>query len=128
MKPLDDITARMFPTLARYARTVRRRELLALAGIVLSGYVLGRDLLSAYQGRVATEHMMGMLGRINSLEDTCQQTYPQRLTVTKAAAQVLTRQREDARTMSIKPDPHAVEGKITVDPSGGYVGGMRWRE
>lgn len=97
MKPLDDITARMFPTLARYCRTVRRRELLALAGIALSGYVLGRDMLSAYQGRVATEHMMGMLGRINSLEETCQKDFPKRLTMTKGAAQVIVQQKEDAR-------------------------------
>lgn len=94
---LDPIYARLFPTLARYAHQVRRRELLALAGLALSGYVLGRDLLSAYQGRVATEHMMGIVGRINNLEETCQKDYPRRLTVTKAAAQVLTQQREDAR-------------------------------
>lgn len=97
MKQLDDITARMFPTLAKYARTVRRRELLALTGIVLSGYVLGRDLLSAYQGRVATEHMMGMVGRVNNLEETCQKDFPKRLTMTKGAAQVIVQRNEDAR-------------------------------
>lgn len=97
MPPLDPVHARLFPSLARYARTVRRRELLALTGLALSGYVLGRDLLSAYQGRVATEHMLAIVGRVNELESACQREYPRRLTVTKAAAQVLTQQREDAR-------------------------------
>jgi len=86
MKPLDDITCRMFPTLARYARKVRRREIVALIGIALSAYVLGRDLLSAYQGRVATQNMQAMVGRVNNLETVCQKEYPKRFTVTKAEA------------------------------------------
>lgn len=95
--PLDPVTARCFPSLARYARKVRRREILALVGIVLSGYIVGRDVLSAYQGRVATEHMLGMMGRVNSLEAACQRDYPRRLTMTKAAAQVTVQRKEDAR-------------------------------
>ena len=97
MNPLDDVTRRLFPTLARYARTVRRRERLALAGLVLSAYIIGRDVLSAYQGRVATEHMLAMVGRVNELEGVCQREYPKRLTITKAAAQVLTQRKEDVK-------------------------------
>lgn len=41
--PLDPVSVRLFTTLARYARTVRRSELLALTALALSGYVLGRD-------------------------------------------------------------------------------------
>lgn len=95
--PLDPVSAQCFPSLARYARKVRRREILALVGIVLAGYVVGRDALSAYQGRVATEHMLGMMGRVNNLETTCQRDYPKRLTMTKAAAQVMAQRKEDAR-------------------------------
>lgn len=88
MKPLDPVTARCFPSLARYVRKVRRRDRLAFVGIVLSAYVLGRDLLSAYQGRVATQNMSAMVGRVNDLEGKCQKEYPKRLTLTKAQAQV----------------------------------------
>jgi hypothetical protein len=56
---------------------------------VLSVYVLGRDMLSAYQGRVATENMHDMVGRINNLETVCQKDYPGRSIVTKAQAQVI---------------------------------------
>ena len=95
--PLDAVSARLFPSLAAYARKVRRRELLALVGIILSAYVLGRDLLSAYQGRVATENMHDMVGRINNLETACQKEYPKRAIVTKAQAAVSARQSEEER-------------------------------
>ena len=84
MTSLDPVTQRMFPTLARYARKVHRRELLALVGITLSAYVLGRDALSAYQGRVATENMLAMVTRVNEIEAQCQKEYPKRFSLTKA--------------------------------------------
>lgn len=62
MIPLDPVSARLFPSLARYARQVRRREILTIIGITLSVYVLGRDILSAYHGRVATQNMQAMVG------------------------------------------------------------------
>lgn len=97
MKKLDDVTLRCFPSLAAYIREVRRRELLALVGLVLSAYVIGRDALSAYQGRVATENMLGVIGRVNNLEETCQKDYPKRLTMTKPQAQVIAQRKEDER-------------------------------
>jgi hypothetical protein len=90
MTPLDPIHARLFPSLAAYAHRLRRRELLALVGIALSVYVLGRDALSAYQGRVATENMLAMVGRINELEAHCQRERPKQLTTSKAQSQVTT--------------------------------------
>jgi hypothetical protein len=97
MKALDPITVRLFPTLAAYTRKVRRRELLALIGITLSAYLLGRDLLSAYQSRAATENMTAMVGRVNSLETTCQKEHPKRFVTTKAQAAVWDATREKAK-------------------------------
>ena len=97
MKPLDPISSRMFPTLAAYARKVRRRELLALVAIVLSAYVLGRDMLSAYQGRVAAENMLAVVTRVNEIEAQCQQAQPRRFVLTKAAAQVGAAKKEEER-------------------------------
>ena len=97
MKPLDDITQRLFPTLAAYARKVRRRELIAMVGIVLSAYVLGRDMLRAYRDGVATENMLAMVTRVNEIEQQCQQESPRKFVLTKAAAQVGAQKREDGR-------------------------------
>lgn len=97
MKPLDSVSARMFPSLAAYAKKVRRRELLALVCIAISAYVLGRDALSAYRERVATEHMLAVVMRVNNLESACQKDYPKRSLVTKAQAAVIVAQREKER-------------------------------
>lgn len=86
MKPLDEITARMFPTLAKCERQMRRRILSTTILSILAVYVLGRDLLSAYQGRVATQNMLATVTRINALEEKCQRDYPKRLVMTKAQA------------------------------------------
>ena len=97
MTPLDPISARMFPTLAAYARKVRRRELLAMAGITLSAYVLGRDVLRAYREGIATENMLSMVTRVNEIEEQCQRESPRKFVLTKAAAQVHVQKLEDAR-------------------------------
>ena len=119
MTPLDDVTQRLFPTLAAYARKVRRREILALIGTTLSAYIIGRDLLSAYQGRVATQSMQAMVGRVNSLEATCQKAYPGRLKVTKVQAWNAARQKE--RTIKIVPSVPS----MTIDPGQSKIGPMR---
>lgn len=97
MSVLDPIHRRLFPSLARYETRLRRRSILALIGLAVSAWIIGRDMLSAYQGRVATEHMLAVMARVDNLEGQCQREFPQRLTITKAQAQVLTQQREDAR-------------------------------
>ena len=97
MKPLDAVSSRLFPTLAAYARKVRKREILALVGIALSAYIIGRDMLSAYQGRIATENMLAVVTRVNELESQCQQAYPKRFNVSKALAQVLVQRHADGK-------------------------------
>ena len=97
MKPLDEVTQRMFPTLAAYARRVRRRELLAMAGITLSAYVLGRDVLRAYREGIATENMLSMVTRVNEIEGQCQRESPRKFVLTKAQAQVSAQTKENER-------------------------------
>jgi hypothetical protein len=97
MKPLDPVEARLFPTLAAYARKARRRSILALIGLTLSVYIIGRDVLSAYQGRVATENMQAVVRRVNDLEAHCQKTSPSQFITTKTQAQDWAWEREKAK-------------------------------
>ena len=97
MKSLDPLQARLFPTLAAYARDLRRREILAFIGVALSAYIIGRDLLSAYQGRIATENMLAVVTRVNELESQCQQAYPKKFTVSKSLAQVIVQRHADGK-------------------------------
>lgn len=98
MKPLDDITARMFPSLARYARRQRRLGLLAVAGIV---YVVGfwsGLLVGSYRGQVANESYEYMVREFNSFREDYLKHHAGRFTTTKAQAQVIVQRKEDART------------------------------
>ena len=124
MTPLDPISARMFPTLAAYARKVRRRELLAMAGITLSAYVLGRDVLRAYREGIATENMLSMVTRVNEIEEQCQRERPKRLIMTKAQAQISAQKREDARTMKIIP---SAVSSLSIDSDQSKIGGLKER-
>ena len=87
--PLDPLYLQMFPTVARYLKRARRERILVVMAGVLSAYVLGRDVLRAYQEGVATTHMLEMPARVNNLEVACQRDYPRRTIVTKAQAQVI---------------------------------------
>ena len=97
MKPLDEISRRMFPTLAAQEDRMWWWRGVCIVGIILSAYVLGRDVLRAYQEGVATTHMLEMPARVNNLEVACQRDYPRRTIVTKAQARVIVTQRERER-------------------------------
>ena len=97
MKLLDPIYFQMFPTVARYIKKVQRERVLFWIGLAFSAFIMGRDLLRAYQEGVATAHMIELPARINNLEVACQRDYPKRSLVTKPQAQVITQQLEDAR-------------------------------
>jgi len=122
MTPLDAVSARLFPSLAAYARKVRRRELLAMAGITLSAYVLGRDVLRAYREGIATENMLSMVTRVNEIEEQCQRERPKRLIMTKAQAQISAQKREDLRTMKIIP---SAVSSLSIDPDRSKIGPMQ---
>lgn len=94
MKPLDPVSRHMFPTLAATEDRMWWWRAVYIIGIILSAYILGRDLLSAYQSRVATENMQAMVGRVNTLETTCQKEHPKRFVATKNDAWNATREKE----------------------------------
>lgn len=97
MTPLDPTTARLFPSLARYARRQRWLGWLAVAGII---YVMGfwsGLLVGSYRGQVADESYTRMVYEFNQFKEDYLKHHVKQLTVTKAAAQVITQQREDAR-------------------------------
>lgn len=98
MKPaLDPITARMFPTLAKYARRQRWLGLLAVAGIV---YVVGfwsGLLVGSYRGAVADESYTRMVYEFNQFKEDYLKHHVKQLTMTKGAAQVIVQRSEDAR-------------------------------
>ena len=96
--PLDPLYLQMFPTVARYLKRARRERILVIMAGVLSLYIVGRDLLRAYQEGVATTHMIELPARVNNLEIACQREYPGRSIVTKAQARVIVTQRERERT------------------------------
>jgi hypothetical protein len=79
----------MFPTLAAQEDRMWWWRAACIIGIILSAYIVGRDLLRAYQEGVATTHMIELPARVNNLEVACQRDYPGRSIVTKAQAQVI---------------------------------------
>jgi hypothetical protein len=87
----------MFPTLAAQEDRMWWWRGVCIVGIILSAYVLGRDVLRAYQEGVATTHMIELPARVNNLEVACQRDYPRRTIVTKAQARVIVTQRERER-------------------------------
>lgn len=97
MTPLDSISARLFPTLARYARRQRWLGLLAVAGII---YVVGfwsGLLVGSYRGQVADESYEHMVREFNQFKGEYLQHHAKQLTMTKPQAQVSAQRKEDAR-------------------------------
>ena len=94
--PLDEITCRLFPTLARYARRTHRllllctHTLLFLAGVAVTFMFLG------YHQHVATENQSRLLVRVADLEDQYGRHHNMRTTA--AQAQVIVTQKERERT------------------------------
>ena len=97
MRPLDPVTARLFPTFAAYVRWVRRLALvcshllLFLAGVAITFLFLG------YHQHIATENQGQLIGRVAVLEAQCQRDFPRKFVLTKAAAQVSVQKREEER-------------------------------
>lgn len=98
MKPLDPVTARCFPSLARYARKQRWLGVLAIAGII---YVVGfwsGLLVGSYRGQVADESYTYMVHEFARFKEDYLAHHAKGLTTTRAAAQVLTQRKEEARS------------------------------
>lgn len=89
MKPLDDITRRLFPTLAKYANKLQWLMLLAGAVIV---YTLGFHnglLLGSYRGKVADENYAEVVRRVNALEEFTQGHHAKLLRTTGGQAAII---------------------------------------
>lgn len=94
MKPLDPLVARMFPTLARYARKMRWLGVLAIAVLI---YTLGFHnglLVGTYRGQVADESYTQTVREFNRFKEDYLKHHEQKLRVTKAQAQVAVSQKE----------------------------------
>ena len=86
MTPLDPVTARCFPTIAKFAR---RQWWLGALGIVAALCALsfaGGVVVGHYQGMVSQENYHAVVLRINTLEQFTQEHHPKSLRTTRAQA------------------------------------------
>jgi uncharacterized membrane-anchored protein YhcB (DUF1043 family) len=97
MTTLDPVTARLFPSVAKFVRRQRRKGLLFTHGIALViGLAVG-VLLMGYRGRVSDENYQAWGLRLNALEAQYQQEHPKSLRTTKAQSAVLVEQAQKAK-------------------------------
>ena len=94
--PLDPITARLFPTLARYARRTHRLRLLCTHTLMFVVGVAVTFLFLGYHQHIATENQSRLLVRVADLEDQYGRHHNMRTTA--AQSQVIVSQKERART------------------------------
>ena len=86
MTPLDPVSSRLFPTLARYARRTRRlalvcsHALLFLAGMAVTFLWLG------YHQYVVTEAQGRLVGRISAIEEQYERDHKHAMVTTKTQA------------------------------------------
>jgi hypothetical protein len=90
MTALDPVSARMFPTLAKYARRQRRLGLLGVGMILCALSFAGGVVVGSYRGKVADETYYAWGLRLNTLERDYQEHHPKMLRTTKAQAAVVT--------------------------------------
>lgn len=86
MKILDDVTARMFPTLARYARKVERKGRLLGYGFAFLLGVAATVAFAGYHLHVATVNLQAWGPRVAVIEAQYERDHKGALTVTKVQA------------------------------------------
>jgi len=89
MKPLDPLTARLFPTLASFARRQRWLGVVGIVAVLCALSFAGGVVLGNYQGQVSRENYHAVVLRINSLEQFTQEHHPKSLRTTKVQAQAI---------------------------------------
>jgi len=97
MTPLDPISARMFPTLARYARRVRWVLYGCAAFIIFTAGLAAGVLIGGYRGQVADESYAHAIREFHEFREDYLKHHVKSLTTTKAAMQVSAQKKEDAR-------------------------------
>ena len=96
--PLDAVSARLFPSLARYARKMKRLGLLAVAVVIFTGGLACGLLVGSYRGQVADESYQYQVREFNQFKEDYLRRFAKDLRVTAAQAQVIVTQRERERT------------------------------
>lgn len=97
MKPLDDITARLFPSLALYARKMKWCIGIAVAVMIFTSGLACGLLIGNYRGQVADESMTTWGREFHQFKEDYLKHHAKDLRTTKAAAQVIVQRKEDAR-------------------------------
>ena len=95
--PLDEITCRMFPTLARYARKMKRLGLLAVAVVIFTGGLACGLLVGSYRGQVTDESYQYQVREFNQFKEDYLKRFAKDLRVTAAQARVIVTERERER-------------------------------
>ena len=97
MKPLDAVTSKMFPTLARFARRQWWLGTLGVVALLCALSFAGGVVVGSYRGRVADENYHAVVLRINAIEQFTQEHHPKSLRTTRAQSAVLIDQAEKRR-------------------------------
>lgn len=95
--PLDSVSARLFPSLARYARKQRRLGLLAAAVMIFTSGLACGLLIGSYRGQVADESYNQTVREFGQFKIDYLEHHAKKLTTTKAQAQVIAQRNEDVR-------------------------------
>lgn len=95
--PFDPVSARLFPSLARYARKQRWLGLLAIAVMIFTSGLACGLLIGNYRGQVADEFMTTWEREFHQFKEDYLKHHAKDLRTTKAAAQVIVQRKEDAR-------------------------------
>ena len=94
MKPLDPLTARLFPTLASFARRQRWLGVVGIVAVLCALSFAGGVVLGHYQGLVSRENYHDVVRHINDLEQQYEKHHPKSLRTTKAQSAILIDQAE----------------------------------
>jgi len=97
MKALDPTSARMFPTLAAYARRVRWLLYGCVAAIIFTAGLACGLLVGSYRGVVEDQSYAYMVREFHQFKEDYLKHHAKGLTMTKAQAQVSAQKKEGMR-------------------------------
>jgi hypothetical protein len=89
MTPLDPVTARLFPTLAKFARRQWWLGALCIVAVLCALSFAGGVVVGHYQGMVSQENYHAVVQHINDLEREYEKHHPKSLRTTRAQAQAI---------------------------------------
>ena len=92
---LDHVTARLFPTVAKFARRQWWLGALGIVAVLCALSFAGGVMLGSYRGKTADENYYEWGRRLNILEREYERDHPKRLRTTRAQAAVLVEQAKE---------------------------------